>query len=368
MIKATFLTQLQQNIAMLDDDEQKDILDEYTQHIDMKVAGGMTEAEAIEDFGPFDDLIAEILSAYHVKVPAASTPAQTPANAPTAAAVTAAAVAGAAAAAADSAKPASALAELAESAGATGKAAGRAVGSAASKAAAATRNGARKAADAISGGMGKVAAKVRAASETPDTLDPDDAAGCTAAPAHSAPSADAPTNGAHTTASVGSGLIRRMGRTVKHALSWCWKTIRTLIRWAWNAFAAFAAGMLLLFGLFCLAATGFSVMLLLQGFPMMGATLALLGASIALLSASYLVTRLIVRKQPDAGTLSDAQAQTRPPADAAPTARLDAAEYADPDSTQPLFQNRTLPAREPQYRDFEGLAVPFSRKMGAIHE
>lgn len=43
MIKAIFLTQLQQNIALLDDEEQKDILDEYAQHIDMKIAGSMTD-------------------------------------------------------------------------------------------------------------------------------------------------------------------------------------------------------------------------------------------------------------------------------------------------------------------------------------
>ena len=67
MDKATFLVQLQKNIGMLDDDEQKDIIDEYSQHIDMKVSGGMTEAEAIEDFGDFNEFVREVLNAYHVK-------------------------------------------------------------------------------------------------------------------------------------------------------------------------------------------------------------------------------------------------------------------------------------------------------------
>ena len=69
MDKATFLVQLQKNIGMLDDDEQKDIIDEYSQHIDMKVSGGMTEAEAIEDFGDFNEFVREVLNAYHVKAP-----------------------------------------------------------------------------------------------------------------------------------------------------------------------------------------------------------------------------------------------------------------------------------------------------------
>ena len=69
MDKATFLVQLQKNIGMLDDGEQKDIIDEYAQHIDMKVSGGMTEAEAIEDFGDFNEFVREVLSAYHVKAP-----------------------------------------------------------------------------------------------------------------------------------------------------------------------------------------------------------------------------------------------------------------------------------------------------------
>ena len=69
MDKATFLVQLQKNIGMLDDDEQKDIIDEYSQHIDMKVSGGMTEAEAIEDFGDFNEFVRDVLNAYHVKAP-----------------------------------------------------------------------------------------------------------------------------------------------------------------------------------------------------------------------------------------------------------------------------------------------------------
>ena len=88
MDKATFLVQLQKNIGMLDDGEQKDIIDEYAQHIDMKVSGGMTEAEAIEDFGDFNEFVREVLSAYHVKAPFDQAPFDQAATAETAAAAT----------------------------------------------------------------------------------------------------------------------------------------------------------------------------------------------------------------------------------------------------------------------------------------
>ena len=51
---------------MLEEREQQDILDEYAQHIDMKIQNGMSEEEAIGDFGPVKELAAEILEAYHV--------------------------------------------------------------------------------------------------------------------------------------------------------------------------------------------------------------------------------------------------------------------------------------------------------------
>jgi len=51
---------------VLEEREQQDILDEYAQHIDMKIQNGMSEEEAIGDFGPVKELAAEILEAYHV--------------------------------------------------------------------------------------------------------------------------------------------------------------------------------------------------------------------------------------------------------------------------------------------------------------
>lgn len=66
MDKAGFLKELGQYLDVLNESEQKDILDEYAQHIDMKMENGMSEQEAIRDFGTIEELAADILEAYHV--------------------------------------------------------------------------------------------------------------------------------------------------------------------------------------------------------------------------------------------------------------------------------------------------------------
>lgn len=65
--KESFLKELQSRLAVLEEAEQQDILAEYAQHIDLRVDGGLSEEEAVQDFGDIDQLAAEILSAYHVK-------------------------------------------------------------------------------------------------------------------------------------------------------------------------------------------------------------------------------------------------------------------------------------------------------------
>lgn len=67
MNKETFLKELQEYLRILEDQEQQDILEEYAQHIDMKIQKGLSEEEAIQDFGSVQQLAAEILEAYHVK-------------------------------------------------------------------------------------------------------------------------------------------------------------------------------------------------------------------------------------------------------------------------------------------------------------
>lgn len=67
MDKKDFLEELNRHLLVLEDEEQQDILEEYSQHIDLKVESGLTEEEAIRDFGSIRELAAEILEAYHVK-------------------------------------------------------------------------------------------------------------------------------------------------------------------------------------------------------------------------------------------------------------------------------------------------------------
>ena len=67
MNKEIFLKELREYLRILEDREQEDILEEYAQHIDMKMQKGLSEEEAIQDFGPIDELASQILEAYHVK-------------------------------------------------------------------------------------------------------------------------------------------------------------------------------------------------------------------------------------------------------------------------------------------------------------
>lgn len=68
MDKNEFLSELEKSLSVLQEDELKDIISEYEQHIDIKVEKGLTEEEAIADFGSLQELTAEILEAYHVRV------------------------------------------------------------------------------------------------------------------------------------------------------------------------------------------------------------------------------------------------------------------------------------------------------------
>ncbi len=67
MDKKEFLSELEKSLSVLQEDELRDIVSEYEQHIDIKTEKGLTEAEAIADFGSLQELTAEILEAYHVR-------------------------------------------------------------------------------------------------------------------------------------------------------------------------------------------------------------------------------------------------------------------------------------------------------------
>ncbi len=66
MNKTEFLFMLERRLIMLNDIERDDLINEYTQHIDMKVASGLSEEDAIADFGDPEELIKELLDAYHL--------------------------------------------------------------------------------------------------------------------------------------------------------------------------------------------------------------------------------------------------------------------------------------------------------------
>lgn len=68
MNKEEFITQLKQSISILDDQEQQYFVEEYTQHIDMKMSQGMSEEEAVKEMGSVKELSKEILESYHVKI------------------------------------------------------------------------------------------------------------------------------------------------------------------------------------------------------------------------------------------------------------------------------------------------------------
>lgn len=66
MTKTEFLTHLDKRLQVLKQKEREDILGEYAQHIELKMENGLSEEEAIRDFGDLEELTDEILDAYNV--------------------------------------------------------------------------------------------------------------------------------------------------------------------------------------------------------------------------------------------------------------------------------------------------------------
>jgi len=66
MNKKEFLKILEEKLSILDENELKDIIDEYKYTIDEKVKHGKSEIEAVKDFGDIDELAKEILKAYKI--------------------------------------------------------------------------------------------------------------------------------------------------------------------------------------------------------------------------------------------------------------------------------------------------------------
>ena len=66
MNKSEFLKKLEDRLFVLNQKEREDIISEYRQHIEFRVQSGLTEEEAIQDFGDLEELTAEILDAYNL--------------------------------------------------------------------------------------------------------------------------------------------------------------------------------------------------------------------------------------------------------------------------------------------------------------
>ncbi|MEG3036484.1 MAG: DUF1700 domain-containing protein [Bacilli bacterium] len=66
MNKKQFIKELEYKLSILDEQELKDTINEYKDIIELKVKSGITEEEAVLEFGAIDELATEILKAYKI--------------------------------------------------------------------------------------------------------------------------------------------------------------------------------------------------------------------------------------------------------------------------------------------------------------
>ena len=66
--KKEFLNFLDKRLSILKEEEKNEVLNEYSQHIDMKVQEGQSEEDAIKNFGNFavcKDFVTELCNRFH---------------------------------------------------------------------------------------------------------------------------------------------------------------------------------------------------------------------------------------------------------------------------------------------------------------
>ena len=66
MSQDKFFKELEKRLEILSEEERNDIINEYKDTLHEKMKHGESEEKAIEDFGPMDELVTEILSAYKI--------------------------------------------------------------------------------------------------------------------------------------------------------------------------------------------------------------------------------------------------------------------------------------------------------------
>lgn len=248
MSKTEFLAELAKHLQVLEESEQQDILAEYAQHIDMKMEGGLSEAEAIRDFGPIRELAADILTAYHVR------PDYSPQEEKGR---------GIKGPDLDKVKEKSK-----QAAGAVGRQAGRFTTW--------FRRGWGKFRAALSRLAAKIRNRDRKAKEPGRDLSPKEPGRWGR-------------RFRRAVRAVGSGTLR--------LFRWAGRVIATLARWCWNVLCACGTVVLGLGSLMALFAFGLLLVWMIQGYPFVGLTLGTLGLTLALGALSLLCSTLIAWKQ-----------------------------------------------------------------------
>ncbi len=66
MSKEEFLQELERKLHVLNEQERRDVLEDYAQHIDLKIRSGQAEEEAVHSLGDPGELAAELLDVYHI--------------------------------------------------------------------------------------------------------------------------------------------------------------------------------------------------------------------------------------------------------------------------------------------------------------
>ena len=281
MNKQEFLKELQNRIRILAETEQQDILAEYAQHIDLRTAAGLSEEEAIRDFGDLGQLAAEILEAYHVDPAQLGGPAQ---------------------------EQASRLPGLGRSLRSAGAAAvdffrrlGGGIAACFRKLGRGIAGGFRRCRDALK--------KLFRRRPKPEAPAPE--------PTKEDPSVN-PTPPSRRPVLAGAG--RTAGRAVRALGRLC----RALLRLAWNLALLLCALPFGLAGMAALICIGLLVVLLAQGYPLAGVLLCCLGAALCCAAVLGLLLTLIWRR-PRPAPAAEVPAEAVPaPEEAAEAAPLSA--------------------------------------------
>lgn len=66
MNKRQFINELEKRLKVLNENERKDIVNEYSDIINEKIKNGETEEQAVSEFGNIDELVKEILESYKI--------------------------------------------------------------------------------------------------------------------------------------------------------------------------------------------------------------------------------------------------------------------------------------------------------------